>query len=1061
MSDSEGSVYSEDEKDRRSEDEDEGSDIGRKGRRIHDSEAEEGEEEDPEPEEEPEGEDLDDDDEEYDSEEYEDTDVRHKRKKSKHSGFILEEADVDEEGEEDEEDLEWEEGAEDIIDRKTGFEGPSARDIESRRRMEQMWSTQNEDEIEEYYRRKYADSSMAERFGEGEEMSDEITQQGLLPGVKDPNLWVVKCRMGEEKATVIALMRKFIAYQFTDEPLQIKSVIAKEGLKGYIYVEAYKQTHVKQAIEGVGNLRMGMWQQQMVPIKEMTDVLKVVKETVHLKAKAWVRLKRGLYKDDLAQVDYVEPSQNVVHLKLIPRIDYSKMRGVLRSSANEPEKRKRAKRPTQKLFDIDAIRSIGGEVTSDGDFFIFEGNRYSRKGFLFKSFVMAAIVAEGVKPTLSELEKFEDQPEDASVELVPESRSVSEVSHNLAPGDNVEVCEGELIHLQGKVISIDGNKITMMPRHEDLKDPLEFPAHELRKYFKMGDHVKVISGRYEGDTGLIVRVEDNMVVLFSDLTMHELKVLPKDLQLCTDRATGVDTMGQFQFGDLVQLDPQTVAVIVRLEKESFQVLNMHGKVVHVKHQAVSKRRDSTRAVALDAENNNIQVKDIVKVIDGPHSGRQGQIKHLYRSYAFLYSRMMTDNGGIFVCRTRHLVLAGGSKVTSTGPMLAGYMSPRLSSPAHPSGGGGGAGGPGGAGRGRGTSNRDRGLIGQTVRIIQGSYKGYIGIVKDATDTTARVELHSSCKTISVDKTRIRSVSDGRPGGASSYTPRTPMYGSGGQTPMYGSRTPMYGSQTPLHDGSRTPHYGSQTPLHDGGGRTPAWDPTQSNTPARANDFEYNFDEASPSPAGVDYGTPNPATPGYSADTPSPAGGPYTPQTPGSSYSYQSSPSPGGYTPSPGGYIPTPSPQGYGSNTPSPSGYGSTPSPMGYSPMTPGAPYTPQTPGTGMEHGAADWHTTDIETRIKDTHDDPNLIHQIGVIRGISAGMCSLFLPEDEKVITVSCEQLEPVVPTKGDRVKVIIGEEREACGQLLSIDGMEGVVKTDHGDLKMLQMRCLCKMPPA
>jgi len=47
-------------------------------------------------------------------------------------------------------------------------------------------------------------------------------------------------------------------------------------------------------------------------------------------------------------------------------------------------------------------------------------------------------------------------------------------------------------------------------------------AHELQKHFKMGDHVKVIGGRYEGDTGLIVRVEDNMVVLFADLTMHEV-----------------------------------------------------------------------------------------------------------------------------------------------------------------------------------------------------------------------------------------------------------------------------------------------------------------------------------------------------------------------------------------------------------------------------------------------------------------------------------------------------------------------------------------------------------
>lgn len=87
-----------------------------------------------------------------------------------------------------------------------------------------------------------------------------------------------------------------------------------------------------------------------------------------------------------------------------------------------------------------------------------------------------------------------------------------------------------------------------------LQEPLEFQASELRKHFRMGDHVKVIHGRYEGDTGLIVRVEENRVVLFSDLTMHELEVLPRDLQLCSDMATGVDSLGQFQWGDLVQIE---------------------------------------------------------------------------------------------------------------------------------------------------------------------------------------------------------------------------------------------------------------------------------------------------------------------------------------------------------------------------------------------------------------------------------------------------------------------------------------------------------------------------
>lgn len=606
-----------------------------------------------------EGEDLDD--EEYDEEEEEDDDDR-PRKKPKHGGFILDEADVDDEYEDEEE--QWEEGAEDILEKEeaevSNLDHMALDDDHSgSRRLQNLWRDSREEALGEYYMRKYAKSSGGEHYSGGsEELSDDITQQQLLPGVKDPNLWTVKCKIGEERATAIALMRKFIAYQFTDTPLQIKSVVAPDHVKGYIYVESYKQTHVKSAIEGIGNLRMGLWNQQMVPIKEMTDVLKVVKEVTNLKPKSWVRLKRGLYKDDIAQVDYVEPSQNTISLKMIPRIDLDRIKAKM-SLKDWFAKRKKFKRPAQRLFDAEKIRSLGGEVSHDGDFMIFEGNRYSRKGFLFKSFAMSAVITDGVKPTLSELEKFEDQPEGIDLEVVTESGKERE--HNLQAGDNVEVCEGELINLQGKILSVDGNKITIMPKHEDLKDPLEFPAHELKKYFRMGDHVKVIAGRYEGDTGLIVRVEENFVILFSDLTMHELKVLPRDLQLCSETASGVDAGGQHEWGELVQLDPQTVGVIVRLERETFQVLNMHGKVLTVRHQAVNRRKDNRSALALDSEQNNIHVKDIVKVIDGPHSGREGEIRHLFRGFAFLHCKRLVENGGMFVCKTRHLVLAGGSK----------------------------------------------------------------------------------------------------------------------------------------------------------------------------------------------------------------------------------------------------------------------------------------------------------------------------------------------------------------------------------------------------------------
>ncbi|GBM05915.1 Transcription elongation factor SPT5 [Araneus ventricosus] len=820
--------------------------------------------------------------------------------------------------------------------------------------------------------------------------------------------------------------------QIVHLPLQIKSVIAPEGVKGYIYIEAYKQTHVKDAIDGIANLRIGQYQQTMIAIKEMPDILRVTNQKANLKPKQWVRLKRGLYKDDLAQVDYINVSNNTVQLKLIPRIDYTKKQGALRR--NEPVKRKKGSRPPAKLFEVDTVRALGGVVTTNGDLLVFEGNFYSHKGYLYKSFAQSALIIDGVKPTLSELEKFSDQSDPSKMLFEFSENGQGDASHSFTPGDNVQVCEGELIRLQGKVIAVNGNKITILAYHEDLKDPLEFQAHELKKYFQIGDHVKVIAGTYEGDTGLIVRVEHNVILMFSDLTMHELKVLPQDLQLCTEMATGVDSMGQFNWGDLVLLDSQNVGVIVRLEKEYFHILNLQGNVIKVKNQSVKKRKDTRRAVSLDSQSNQIHVRDVVKVIDGHHTGRQGEVKHLYRNFAFLHSRMMTENGGMFVCKTRYLILAGAES-NKRNPLTDFNMhspfhaaSPRISSPMHPSSGSskptGGfiAGGGGRGGFGRGRVRRNNELIGKTIKITQGPYKGHIGIVKDCTETTARVELHSKCQTISVDVSRLTTVAGSNRGGTSSFG-RTPMYGS--QTPMYGSQTPMYGSQTPMYAtgsrtpmyglqtpqydvGSRTPHYGTQTPLQDGS-RTPgyggAWDPTVANTPAHSSeDFDDPYDEPS-SPPQSSY----PATPRYTDDSS---------QTPINS--------------------------SCNSDSTYSSPYEATPSPSAYI--------------AGLDLTTVEWQTIDIEVKIKSSCGDDRLSGQTGIITGMTGGMCSVFLPQEDRVINILGEHLEPVLPKPGDDIKIIIGPDREETGTLLSIDGSDGVVKLDNNNYRMLNLKFLCKM---
>lgn len=66
-----------------------------------------------------------------------------------------------------------------------------------------------------------------------------------------------------------------------------------------------------------------------------------------------------------------------------------------------------------------------------------------------------------------------------------------------------------------------------------LQEALVFPAKELRKHFRVGDHVKVVRGNHEGETGMVLRVEKNVAVLFSDLSMKEVRSVTDMCRLMT------------------------------------------------------------------------------------------------------------------------------------------------------------------------------------------------------------------------------------------------------------------------------------------------------------------------------------------------------------------------------------------------------------------------------------------------------------------------------------------------------------------------------------------------
>ena len=522
-------------------------------------------------------------------------------------------------------------------------------------------------------------------------------------------------------------------------------------------------------------------------------------------------------------------------------------------------------------------------ITREQGLLVWAGNRFDDRGFIYKKFPMNAVLTDDVKPSLAELDRFETASLTGGglgIGLGGTAETVANLSKNLPkkidgtsgaqnfiPGDCVEVVEGDLKHLTGIVKTVENDKIVILPKHKDINEPLEFVASELRKFFKAGDHVKVTTGTYEGDTGLIVRVEDDQCVLFSDISMHELKVRPKDLQLCREVAPGVDSTGQFRIFDFVEIDPQTVGVVVRIERDQLQVLNMHGKLVLVKPQALRSRNCPKSIVTYDGKGQSVSIGDTCRILDGPYKGQSGTVKYMFRGFVFLQSKLHLENGGAFTCRAKQLELVGTPRAaqlaenTQSFGQFSSLRSPSLQSPkpdhfgsSHQQNkplppGKSPAASVYGQQRGQRT---DRRVIGQTVRITQGPYKNLVGIVKDATDTLARVELHAYPKVINVDRSRLE-VNDAvqrGPGSTGYGMINTPAYGS--QTPAYGmdgGKTPMYGAGdggiTPMYGlGGRTPMYGDaggRTPMHDmGGGRTPAgaggssvWDPKHGNTPAQS------------------------------------------------------------------------------------------------------------------------------------------------------------------------------------------------------------------------------------
>ncbi|ESQ43680.1 hypothetical protein EUTSA_v10015730mg, partial [Eutrema salsugineum] len=56
--------------------------------------------------------------------------------------------------------------------------------------------------------------------------------------------------------------------------------------------------------------------------------------------------------------------------------------------------------------------------------------------------------------------------------------------------------------------------------------------------------------------------------------------------------------------------------------------------------------------ALDMNNKQISISDVVKISKGPSEGKQGVVRQVYRGIIFLYAESEEDNGGYFCCKSQ-------------------------------------------------------------------------------------------------------------------------------------------------------------------------------------------------------------------------------------------------------------------------------------------------------------------------------------------------------------------------------------------------------------------------
>jgi hypothetical protein len=379
----------------------------------------------------------------------------------------------------------------------------------------------------------------AKKLDKGNERLDTWKEKSSKP----------KKKTGEEKLDLVC-----------GEAFTIYSVFSVASVSGWIYVEAPTYRDVQQGLSDIDGVR-GLI--QPITLRDAGALLNLRTGSLVLAENTWVRIRRGLYRGDLAYVrcfreervtkddgDQGEDIEyrHIAAVKLIPRIALSPQ------DRGASSKRKRsANRPHPQFFDNHAItRAYGVQLTSeireglDGEeelLWHFQKRIYCN-GLLELDIAQNLLNMDpAVSPNQDELSSWSSCPDLDIRQHACELLKSTIVGSGFWPGDRVQIrgaiqdasyFKGEdkdIMTLRWVVLAITGNE-AMLQLDQDLArdvaepetsadalrqrfcDCIRVSLEGLRKTFRTGDFIRVMSGRNEGRHAWVVAWDANKGTVF-------------------------------------------------------------------------------------------------------------------------------------------------------------------------------------------------------------------------------------------------------------------------------------------------------------------------------------------------------------------------------------------------------------------------------------------------------------------------------------------------------------------------------------------------------------------